>query len=245
MTWLLNREEKEQYVVQLYKEGRSVREIAKQMHTSFRDIGDITNNVKLEVEREKGYITYVPEQEIDTEPKSKVSQAFKLFSEGKTPVEVVISLDLPADEVRAIYREFWELNGMYKLAQIYDEAKYDLHSLLRLYKIVKDLGMEEHEIINVLQLANSHHLELLQWKVEYLRNDIERLEVEKTKCNNHILNLNRIIDEFQGTLSMYESSLAQKRGEMTYMNQESVTYILSHTQNPELLHTSIRLLTHQ
>jgi chromosome segregation ATPase len=84
--------------------------------------------------------------------------------------------------------------------------------------------MEEHEIINVLQLANSHHLELLQWKVEYLRNDIERLEVEKTKCNNHILNLNRIIDEFQGTLSMYESSLAQKRGEMTYMNQESGWY---------------------
>jgi chromosome segregation ATPase len=105
--------------------------------------------------------------------------------------------------------------------------------------------MEEHDIINVLRLANSHHLQHLQWKVEYLRNDIERLEVEKTKCNNHILNLNRIIDEFQGTLSMYESSLAQKRGEMTYMNQESVTYILSHTQNPILLHTSIRLLTHQ
>jgi hypothetical protein len=51
-------------------------------------------------------------EEIDTEPKSKESQAFKLFSEGKTPVEVVVALDLPADQVQAIYREFWELKGM-------------------------------------------------------------------------------------------------------------------------------------
>ena len=114
-----------------------------------------------------------------------------LFSEGKTPVDVVIALDLPADQVQAIYREYWELKGMYKLVGIYDEAKYDLHSLLRLYKIVKDLGMEEHEIINVLNLANSHQLKHLQWKVEYLRNDIDMLEVQKTKCSNHILVLNR------------------------------------------------------
>jgi hypothetical protein len=35
----------------------------------------------------------------------------------KKPVEVVIVLDILADEVHAIYREFWELKGMYKLAQ--------------------------------------------------------------------------------------------------------------------------------
>jgi hypothetical protein len=59
--------------------------------------------------------------------------------------------------------------------------------------------MEEHEIINVLSLANSHHLEHLQWKVEYLRNDIERLEVQKAESSHHILN--RRIDEFQKTLN--------------------------------------------
>jgi hypothetical protein len=29
------------------------------------------------------------------------------------------------------------------------KAEYDLHKLLRLHKIVKELGMEEHDIINV------------------------------------------------------------------------------------------------
>jgi transposase len=74
MAWLLNREEKEDYVIRLYKEGKSIREIAQLVHMSFRDIGTITNKVKLQADRERGYIT------VDTEPKSKESQAFKLFS---------------------------------------------------------------------------------------------------------------------------------------------------------------------
>ncbi|MGB8937434.1 MAG: hypothetical protein WCC17_20270 [Candidatus Nitrosopolaris sp.] len=124
-----------------------------------------------------------------------------MFSEGKRHVEVVISLDLPAEQVRAIYREFWELNNMRELVETYDQIKDYLSSILRLHKILNDLGMGEQEIINVLNLANSHQSKHLQLKVEYLRNDIEMLEDQKTKASNHILILNRRIDEFQGTLN--------------------------------------------
>jgi predicted HTH domain antitoxin len=55
MAWLLNREEKEDYVIRLYKEGNSIRQIAELLHMSFRDIGTITNKVKLQVDRERGY----------------------------------------------------------------------------------------------------------------------------------------------------------------------------------------------
>ena len=87
-------------------------------------------------------------------------------------------------EVRAMYRQYWELKQMYELGQIYDEAEYDLHSLLILYRIFKELGMEEHDIRNVLELAKNNQLQYLQWKVEYLRNDEDMLEVPKTKCTN-------------------------------------------------------------
>jgi hypothetical protein len=40
------------------------------------------------------------------------------------------------------------------------------------------------------------------------------LEMEKWKSTNQILKLNRMIDEF-------EASLAKKRGEMAYLNQET------------------------
>jgi hypothetical protein len=58
------------------------------MYMSFRDIGVIINKWK---EREKGL-----EQNDDINSKSKTTQAIKLFSEGKTTVDVVIALDLPA-----------------------------------------------------------------------------------------------------------------------------------------------------
>jgi transposase len=53
MSWLLdmNREEREEFVIRLYKENKSIREIAKLMHISFRDIGSITNKVKLQADR--------------------------------------------------------------------------------------------------------------------------------------------------------------------------------------------------
>ena len=181
---------------------------------SFRDIGAIINKAKLQAERERGY---APE---DTQPKSPESRAFKMFSEGKSLVEVAIALDEPGDRVRAMYREYWELTGKYRLAQIYDEARYDIYGLLRLHKIVKDLGLGEKEIIKVLELAKYDELQNLQWKVEYLRNEIGMLEDQKTKATNNLLVLNRRIDEFEARLNMYVPWVQQK-GQMGYMNQES------------------------
>jgi DNA-binding HxlR family transcriptional regulator len=104
MEWL-SKAEKEEVVIQLYKENKSFREIAALMHMSFRDISTITKKVELQAERERGYVLE------DTQPKSPESRAFKLFSEGKSPIEVAIALDEPGDRVRAIYREYWELTG--------------------------------------------------------------------------------------------------------------------------------------
>ncbi|MGB6528868.1 MAG: hypothetical protein WBF33_12240, partial [Candidatus Nitrosopolaris sp.] len=134
----MSREEKEEYVIRLYKENRSIREIAKLMHMSFRDIGAIINRLKSQKEREKGYIT--DEEEIDTEPKSKISQAFKLLSEGKSPVDVVIALDLPPDELREMYRQFLELKNMHTLVEVYNEMENYLPSLLELFRIIESRG---------------------------------------------------------------------------------------------------------
>ena len=65
----MNREEREEYVIRLYKEGRTVRQIAELVHMSFRNIGAITKKVKLQSERERGYMN----NDLDTEPKSPES----------------------------------------------------------------------------------------------------------------------------------------------------------------------------
>src|SRR5215469_10555786 len=93
----------------------------------------------------------------------------------------------------------------------------NLSNLLKLHKIVNDLGLGEKEIFKVLELAKYDELQNLQWKVEYLRNEVNMLEMKKWESTNQILKLNRMIDELEG-------SLAQKRREMAYMNNKSGWY---------------------
>ncbi|MGC2574378.1 MAG: hypothetical protein WA364_22920 [Candidatus Nitrosopolaris sp.] len=205
----MNREEKERYVIQLYKEGKTVRKIAELTHMSFRDIGAIIKKVKLETDGERSSL----EDDDDIESKSQTTQAIKLFSELKSPIEVAIALDLPADQVRAIYREYWELEGFYRLAQIYEEAKYDLHDLLRLHRIVQALGMEKQDIISAFELIKHNQLQTLQGKAGYLRSKINELEWEQRNSMYHLSNLKRLILESEETLT-------QKRGEMAYLNRE-------------------------
>jgi hypothetical protein len=72
------------------------------------------------------------------------------------------------------------------------------------------------------------------------------LEDQKTKATNHLLVLNRRIDEFQGTLNTYESPLAQKTGGMTYMNQESRMIVAATSYpHPNADWYSLALYTHE
>jgi transposase len=111
--FLGNREERKQYVIELFKQGKTIREIAQDVHMSFGSIGGIIKKVKYDADEGK-------EEE---QNKSKDTQALKLFSEGKEPIEVAITLDLGADEVNRRYREFWKLKRLYKLTELYEEMR--------------------------------------------------------------------------------------------------------------------------
>jgi transcriptional antiterminator len=45
MQVLMNKKEKEQLVITLHKEGRTIRQIAQQVHMSFKDIGTIIRKI--------------------------------------------------------------------------------------------------------------------------------------------------------------------------------------------------------
>jgi transposase len=84
----ITRQERERAVLDLYyNQRKSVREIAKEARMSFRDIGVILNKACEDKEAEQG-----KEQQQHRAEKSQVqlalsTQAYKLFSDGKTPIE--------------------------------------------------------------------------------------------------------------------------------------------------------------
>ena len=196
----MTRAQKEQYVIELYKQDKTIREIIQRVHMSPRDIGVIIKKVKLQLERERGQLE--EKDDYDTESKSKNTQAIKMFSEGKTPVDVVIRLDLPADEVREIYRQFLELKNMYKLVEVYDEMENYLPSLLELFRIIESRGISKNDIIDVLMLINTGRLPYLQKKVanltsaaSWLENEIKKKEYNLSILNNRTMQLTYRGDE--------------------------------------------------
>jgi transposase len=99
---IIRRQERERLVLDLYNQGKTIREIAKEVRMSFRDIGVILNKAveeKTEALKEEGQDNNNGVENNQQEPHlSLAAQAYKLFSEGKTPLKVAIAINLGESE---------------------------------------------------------------------------------------------------------------------------------------------------
>jgi hypothetical protein len=128
-------------VIDLYfNQHKTYAEIAQIEKISPRDIHAI---IKEEQARRQKH----NEQEIS-------AQAYQLFSQGKTPVEVGIILNLPASKVSKLYREYWTLKGLDKLNIIHKETNGKLWPVWRLYqRLVKKNNMSIEQVVNAVDIA--------------------------------------------------------------------------------------------
>ena len=196
MVWESNmtRDQKEKYVLELYQQGRTVRHIAQVTHMSFREIGAITKPYKQKIEQKNGQVEVDNYEDIKS--KSKVTQAIKLFSKDKNLVEVVIALDLQPDQVREIYREFLKLQDMRELVRVFDEMQNFLPSLLELFRIVLNRGLNANDVIDILRIINTGQLEYVQRRIQSLIDAESWLNNEIKKKEYHLRTLNNRIMEF-------------------------------------------------
>jgi transposase len=127
----MTRQERERLVVDLYNQGKTIREIAKEARMSFRDIGVILNKVIEKQAEEQGIKQNNNNsggkiQEEEQQHLSLSAQAYKLFSDRKTPLEVAIALNLRESEATKLYREYWKLKQLHNLNMVYEETKGDI-----------------------------------------------------------------------------------------------------------------------
>lgn len=103
---VLTRQEKEKKVIELHRQGKGTREIAKEVGMSFGPIGAI---IRKEVQAKERVQERVEKTSLST-------QAYSLFSLGKSSVEVAIELQLEADETIKYQKEFWKLKQLDRLS---------------------------------------------------------------------------------------------------------------------------------
>jgi transposase len=174
MTLLLSRKEKEELVIKLAREGKTTREIAKIVHISLKDIGEIIKKFTGESNSESN------EAEKEKERLSKLSiyaQAFQLFREKKSLTEVVITLDLEADTVLYYYKDYLRLNHVYKLVNLYHNLGKDLPLFLHLFNRIKEEGLSREEIAYMIEIQSN--IADKQETVVWLNKHIAELGKEK------------------------------------------------------------------
>src|SRR5918995_3248489 len=193
---ILTRQERERLVLNLYNQGKTIREIAKEARMSFRDIGVILNKAveeKTEASKEQDDNNDAEESKEQEQRQLSISaQAYKLFSDRKTPLEVAIALNLRESEATKFYKEYWKLKQLYNLNMVYEETKGDIEYFLKLHKLSKAKGMGVKQVVNLLQIANND-LPAFERRFKRLRNDVNMLQFQKRIEERNLYQLNNQI----------------------------------------------------
>ena len=217
---ILTRQERERLVLELYNQGKTYREISKEARISPRDIGVILNKVFEEKDRdEEQHNTDENQQEQQQQELSLSTQAYKLFSNGKTPLEVAIELNLRESEATKFCKEYWNLKQLHNLNMIYEELRGDIEPFLKLYKLSKAKGIGLKQVVDVLAIANND-LPAIEERFKRLRNDINILQFRKHTCERNLYQLNNQIATATKLLSCLRISCERQRREIENLYNE-------------------------
>ena len=200
MQALLNKKEKEQLVIQLYQDGKTIRDIASAAHMSFSDIGKI-------IKRIDGKTNNDDDNGIDLSNKSKAIQAFHLFKCGRKPIDVAIELDISANEIEDILQEYWVLNGLDGLALVYYEIRNHLTLFLKLFHTLKkNKSVNQRDIGRLLRYA-VYDLPSLENRIQRLTSDAINLEWKKKQSKDEIAILSSSISQLKKLEKWYHMEI--------------------------------------
>ena len=220
---ILTRQEKERLVLELYNQGKTYREISKEARISPRDIGVILNKVM--EEKTEGLKEEQCNDDAAKEKEQHLSlsaQAYKLFSEGKTPLEVVVALNLGESEATKFYKDYWKLKQLYNLIMVYEEIKGDIDPFLMLYKLVKRKGIGVRHVVNALTIAN-YDLPAIEERFKRVRNDVGMLQSQKRIDERNLYQLNNQIASTSRLLNSLRMSCIRERREIEHLqNQQTM-----------------------
>ena len=179
----MNKFEKEKRVIERHIQGKTIRQIAPEVHKNFSDISKI---IKVyERKKELQAKRKVSNQSSQPKKPSLSTQAFKLFSDGKKLTDVAIDLEIPADKAEKLWSQFLRLERMEDCYEFYQDHSYDIPTFLSINNFLKRNNVSGDNIANVLRKAND--VNNLNQTFSNLKAEIEKLKQTK---NNYLLNKN-------------------------------------------------------
>ena len=199
---------------------KTIREITRITKKSSRDIIAVLRNSEHNGKAEENKNNHgnnIPTPKIETgdteydlPPNIK---AYKLFSKGKSLVEVTIELKLTAHQAQQFNTEYWKLMQMHQLFMIYQEVKNNLGYFLKLFRLGKKEGLTPENIISFLNRADNAQ-DLSEQFQSHLK-EVKALELRKNRSEEQLEDLENRTISAQKQLSVTERACKQKFDELS------------------------------
>jgi len=197
----MDRKQREALVIALSEKGKTYREIAKEVRMSPVTIKAIRSRAGLD------------------ESTSPSSRTFELYSEGKTPLQVAIALNLEVEKAIQYHQQYLMLLGCTEFTKLYPQIKNNPWPFVNLVKLAIGKQMNAGHIIKLLEIANNDLL-LVESKYENRKKELELIDCRKNNANSEyqlicdeVSNLRREKDQFQ-------SNIGKLRHEEFELNQQ-------------------------
>ena len=171
--------ERERIVLDLYNQGKTTRDIAKEIRMSLKDISIILK--KHGVNHGIAIIDDDDNNKKSYSNNEKATQAYKLFDEGKKPFEVAIELGIREAQVNKFFREFWKLKNLNQLYEIYPQIRCYLPSFLKLHKAMKRKGLTADNVEWFANAIETGAIKIPEIQKQYakIKDEIEAIDYKK------------------------------------------------------------------
>ena len=173
----MNKKQKEALVLALAEKGKTYREITREAGVSPNTIKAVLNKSGLD------------------ESTSIHSRAFELFSEGKTPLQVAITLNLEADKAIHYYHEYFMLLGITEFTKAYLQVKDNPWPFINLVNLVQKARIGEGEVVELLKIANGY-LPRVRLEYDRLKEEINLSKAELNSWKAAVSNEVRVYQDF-------------------------------------------------
>jgi hypothetical protein len=190
---ILTKEEKEKEVIELYfNQKKPYRYISQILRMSLRDISAI---IKREEQKRHPSITTAETKDEIQQPCQIEVAAYKLFSEGKDPVQVAIELNITQQDVTLFQRGYWKLKQLDQLNEVYEHTNGNLLPFLELYELARKDGLSTEQVVKAVKIA-SGKLPYIEFRYKECQNQVERLESKTLTLQNEIAYQKQVLESY-------------------------------------------------
>jgi len=154
------------------------------------------------------------------------------LSEGKSPVQVAIALNLQEPEVAKFYVEYWRLVQYHSLCRIYEEIKDDIGYFVRLYRLAKVARMGVEQVVNLLKIADND-LPLVEHKCERRKRELDSLEADNRNSARLFQELTDQIATMHKRLDSVRLDCEKEMERLRHLQQERIKQetLVKHFEN--------------